>query len=77
MGWTTKVLLLIFSALIAPGHAVCPHEDGPFGNWSDPTTWDDGKVTYRSSALELAVKFHDQTYNSMSHLQLKIILLYN
>ena len=59
MGLTTKALLVIFSAILASCRAVCPHEDGTFENWSDPGTWDDGKVKHHSFLFELPMKLCD------------------
>ena len=61
MELTAKAFLLIFSANFAPSLAVCPHEDGTFENWSDPGTWDDGKVIHHTSGLQLSMNLRDLT----------------
>ena len=37
------VLSFAFGVAFAAA-ATCPHEDGSFENWSDSSTWDNGKV---------------------------------
>ena len=37
------VLSFAFGVAFAAA-ATCPHEDGSFENWSDTSTWDNGKV---------------------------------
>ena len=42
-GLAFAVLFLAFAVAFAAA-ATCPHEDGSFENWSDSSTWDNGKV---------------------------------
>ena len=45
MGATSLPSVVVHLAFgVAFATATCPHEDGSFDNWSDPTTWNNGKV---------------------------------
>ena len=45
MGAACLYAALLLASGVATANAACPHEDGIFEKWSDPSTWENGKVT--------------------------------
>ena len=63
---------IILAFGVAFAIAVCPHEDGSFDSWSDPSTWDNGKVkTYWDICFPetcIRFKFHIRYHQPFSNI---------